>query len=158
MPEAAQNGFWMSSGLAKVSAGLACRICGSCSSRSSLGWVPVIWKAKPSLTSVGREFSATIQLLEERGEAALGVSRAPEQDGMWVTDCWARTEKISNVVKNPGMGFFCVSLVWSPRALSVIQQLHLHPWWENRAGKSLDGLGPLCFVRGKCCANSMNNV
>lgn len=76
----------MGSGLAKVSSGLACRIHGSCSSKSSLGWVPVIWKAKPSLTSAGRDFSATIQLLEERGETALGVSRAPEQGGMWVTN------------------------------------------------------------------------
>lgn len=46
----------------------------------------MIWKAKPSLTSAGRDFSATIQLLEERGETALGVSRAPEQGGMWVTN------------------------------------------------------------------------
>lgn len=49
--EAAQNGFWMSSGLAKASTGLACRICGSCSSKSSLGWVPVRWTEKASLTS-----------------------------------------------------------------------------------------------------------
>lgn len=52
-----------------------------------------------------REFSATIQLLEERGEAALGVSRAPEQGGMWVTDCWARIKEVSNVVKTLAWGF-----------------------------------------------------
>lgn len=35
-------------------------------------------------------------------------------------------------------------------------QLHLQPWWEKQAGKSLDGHCP--FVLQMCCGNSINNA
>lgn len=56
-------------------------------------------------------FSTTIH----QEEGALGACSPPELGGIWVTDCWERSEKTSNIVKTPALDF-SASLVWSPRA------------------------------------------